>query len=145
MSMGLKAIRISNDRVSSTIAPDGTLSCAAPKNNLERQGSDGRLRSQVFLVGDGEGDQMKIYITSNVVIAEIPPVIEVQEDATLRDVLKIVAPQVIDPHTGGYRDDPDIWEIRLNGSPIYEIKEGLDRTMNEGDTIRMEILILAGG
>jgi hypothetical protein len=88
---------------------------------------------------------MKIYITSNVVIAEIPPVIEVQEDATLRDVLKIVAPQVIDPQTGGYRDDPDIWEIRLNGSPIYEIKGGLDRTMNEGDTIRMEILILAGG
>lgn len=92
-----------------------------------------------------ERGQMKIYVTSNVVVAEIPPVIEVQEGATLRDVLRVAAPQVIDPETGNYRDDPDIWEIRLNDMPIYQIKEGLDRRVKEGDTVRMEIILMAGG
>lgn len=88
---------------------------------------------------------MKVYITSNVIVAEIPPFIEVKEGAPLRDVLKMVAPQLIDSETGDYKDDPDIWEVRLNNLPIYAIEERLDRQVNEGDTIRMEILILAGG
>lgn len=88
---------------------------------------------------------MDIRITANVEVFELPPAIHLPEGSCLRDALSIIAPQLIDPRTGNYRDDPDIWGVRLNGEPIYLLKDKLDTRMNEGDTIRLELIIMAGG
>lgn len=88
---------------------------------------------------------MKIKIQSNVVIPDIPPVVDVDAGACLRDVLSIVTPQLIDPGSGGFKDDPDIWGVRLNGIEIHSLKDGPGTKMHEGDMVTMEILILAGG
>ena len=52
---------------------------------------------------------MKIEIGTNVDLLEIPSVMEVTAGFTLRDVLSVIAPQVIDPETGNMRSDQDIW------------------------------------
>jgi len=58
-----------------------------------------------------------------------------QEGACLRDALSGATPQVISKETGEYVDDPDIWDIRLNQVPLYQLKEGLDTKMHKGDVI----------
>ncbi len=88
---------------------------------------------------------MEIKIRPNIEVPEIPPTMEFDEGACLRDVLLVIAPQLIDEKTGKYRDDPDIWEVTLNGSSMYALREGLDTRMKEGDTIGMELILISGG
>jgi len=84
---------------------------------------------------------MKIKLKPNIEIPGVPSVIEVKEDACLRDVFRIAVPQVVDEQTGDYKPDPDIWGIRINEMPIYTLKEGFDTRMKEGDTIEIEFMI----
>ncbi|OPY64595.1 MAG: hypothetical protein A4E63_03390 [Syntrophorhabdus sp. PtaU1.Bin050] len=88
---------------------------------------------------------MEIKVQPNIIVPDIPSVVNVGTDACLRDVLLIVTPQLVDPATGGFKDDPDIWGVRLNGIEIHSLKDGPNTKMHEGDTITLELLILAGG
>ncbi len=88
---------------------------------------------------------MKIEIRTNVDLPEIPSVLEVAAGSTLRDALRIIAPQVIDPDTGSMRTDQDIWGIRLNDELCSLLIDGLDTTMHEGDVVELSVIIMAGG
>ncbi len=88
---------------------------------------------------------MNIKIMANVEVFELPPTICLPDGSCLRDALSIIAPQLIDPGTGNYRDDPDIWEVRLNDVAFYSLTDKLDTKMREGDTIRLELIVMAGG
>lgn len=88
---------------------------------------------------------MKIEIRTNVDLPEIPSVMEVTAGSTLRDVLSVIAPQVIDPETGNMRSDQDIWGIRLNEELCSLLRDGLNTAMREGDVIELSLIIMAGG
>ncbi len=88
---------------------------------------------------------MEIKIQPNIIVPDIPSTVEVGAEACLRDVLMIVTPQLVDPAHGGFRDDPDIWGVRLNGVEIHSLKDGADTKMHDGDVLTLELLILAGG
>lgn len=98
-----------------------------------------------MVVLTGVNTRMKINIKPNIEIPTIAPVIEVEESACLRDALLMIVPQVIDRVTGQYKDDPDIWNVLLNDTPVHSLKEGLDTPMKTDDTIKMELIIMAGG
>ncbi|OPY64593.1 MAG: hypothetical protein A4E63_03388 [Syntrophorhabdus sp. PtaU1.Bin050] len=88
---------------------------------------------------------MQIKIRPNIEVPEIPQAIELDEGACLRDALLVVTPQLVDAKTGKYRDDPDIWEVTLNGISIYALPKGLETRMKEGDAIGMELILISGG
>ncbi len=88
---------------------------------------------------------MKIEVRTNVHLPEIPPSLEVAEGATLRDVLSVIAPQVIDPDTGNMRSDQDIWGIRLNDDLCSLLPDGLSTAIREGDVIELSLILMAGG
>ena len=88
---------------------------------------------------------MKIEVRTNVHLPEIPSALEVAEGATLRDVLSMIAPQVIDPDTGNMRFDQDIWGIRLNEDLCSLLPAGLATTVREGDVIELSLILMAGG
>jgi hypothetical protein len=88
---------------------------------------------------------LKIEILTNVQLPEIPPVVEVEPGSTLRDVLTLIAPQIIDTETGGMKLDQDIYGIRLNDEPYGLLRNGLSTPMREGDVIELSLIIMAGG
>jgi hypothetical protein len=83
---------------------------------------------------------VEIKIRCNVKLAEIPSTIALKEGACMRDALLRATPQVVDKKTGEYIDDPDFWDIRLNEVPLYQLNEGLNTRIRNGDVIRLEIL-----
>ncbi len=82
---------------------------------------------------------LKIKVDANVLVPGIPESFELQEGSCLRDALLIVAPTVIDRKTGSYVDDPDIWHLGLNEESFWQLKEGLDTMLQEGDTVRIKV------
>jgi hypothetical protein len=88
---------------------------------------------------------MRIKIRPNIEVPEIPSVVEIGEEGSLREVLSIITPQLVDPATGELRDDPDIWRVRHNGVDIYSLKDGPDTKMHDGDVIELELIMIAGG
>jgi len=88
---------------------------------------------------------MEIKIRANIITPDVPTAVDVPQEACLRDVLLIAAPQLIDQAGGGFRDDPDIWSVRLNGVEIHSLKDGPDTKIGEGDTLELELLLMAGG
>ncbi|MCX5808645.1 MAG: hypothetical protein NTX36_04625 [Proteobacteria bacterium] len=88
---------------------------------------------------------MKIEIRTNVQLPEIPSVMEVESGSTLRDVLAVIAPQLIDPETGNMKSDQDIWGIRLNDESYGLLRNGLSTPMREGDIIALSLILMAGG
>jgi hypothetical protein len=88
---------------------------------------------------------MEIKIKPNINMRDIPSVVNVEAGACLRDLLLIVTPQLINPVNGSFRDDPDIWGVRLNGTEIHSLKDGPDTKMHEGDVLELELILLAGG
>jgi|GEM_PF-1618545 hypothetical protein len=89
--------------------------------------------------------ELKIEIRTNVYLPEIPSVIEVKAGTTLRDVLSVITPQLIDPDTGNMRSDQDIWGIRLNEDPFSLLRDGLNTLMRTGDIVELSLIIMAGG
>ncbi|MBA4418820.1 MAG: hypothetical protein C0392_13060 [Syntrophus sp. (in: bacteria)] len=88
---------------------------------------------------------MQIKIRPNIEMPEIPSIIEIGDEASLREALLVVTPQLVDPATGKLRDDPDIWAVRHNGVNIHSLRDGLDTKMHEGDVIALELILMAGG
>lgn len=88
---------------------------------------------------------MQIKIKPTMDVPEIPSIVEIRSEGCLREVLSIVTPQLIDLKTGELKDDPDIWDVRLNGVSILLLKEGLNTKMHEGDVIGLELILMAGG
>lgn len=88
---------------------------------------------------------MQILIKPNISVPEIPEAVEVGEESSLRDVLSLITPHMIDGGSGELKDDPDIWDIKHNGVSIHGLKKGLDTRMREGDIIELELILLAGG
>jgi len=84
---------------------------------------------------------VEVRVRSSIELAEIPSTIGLKEGACMRDALMKAVPQVVDEKTGEYIDDPDFWDIRLNEVPLYQLKEGLNTRIRNGDVIRLEILI----
>lgn len=82
---------------------------------------------------------MKIKIEPNVFLPEVPNSLELAEGSCLRDVLKIIIPQVVDGKTGNYVDDPDIWDIKLNDTSFWQMKNGMDAVLQEGDVVRYKL------
>jgi len=70
---------------------------------------------------------------------------EIESNSTLRDVLTVIAPQLIHPETGDMRSDQDIWGLRLNDEPYALLRNGLDTPMREGDIIELSLIVMAGG
>jgi len=83
---------------------------------------------------------LNIKVEANVRVPGIPEFVDLQEGSCLRDALLIVAPTVIDKETGEYVDDPDVWKLGLNEVPFWQLEEGVNATLRDGDTIRITIL-----
>lgn len=92
---------------------------------------------------------MKIGIKTILPIPEVPTEVEM-EKGTLRDLLlkvfqEVRSPrEIINPETGEIKED-SIFEARLNGTPYYNLSQGIDTELSDGDTIMLTIAMLGGG
>lgn len=82
---------------------------------------------------------MEIKIEPNIRLPEVPESIDLNEGSCLRDVLRIVIPQVVDENTGEYSDDPDIWGIRLNEVFFWQLTHGMDTALHSGDVVGYKV------
>lgn len=92
---------------------------------------------------------MKIKIDTLVPIPEIPKEVEI-EDATLESLsLRLFrethfADQLIDKEDGRIKTD-GLFDMAVNGVPLYELPEGLNTRLKDGDTITISMIMLGGG
>jgi len=95
---------------------------------------------------------MKIMIKSNFVI----PGLEDEESLelnvstlTLREFLENLSRLSPDPLNyvapGADRLDPDDWEVEINDVPYQDFKDGLERSLKDGDTVTIRVLAQGGG
>ena len=95
---------------------------------------------------------MKIMIKSNFVI----PGLEDEESLelnvstlTLREFLENLSRLSPDPLNyvapGADRLDPDDWEVEINDVPYQDFEEGLEKSLNDGDTVTIRVLAQGGG
>ena len=95
---------------------------------------------------------MKIMLKSNFVI----PGLEDEEglelngsEVTLRRFLEYLSKLSPDPleyvEPGADRLDPDDWEVEINDIAYQDFEEGLEKCLNDGDTVTIRILAQGGG
>lgn len=95
---------------------------------------------------------MKIMLKSNFVI----PGLEDEEglelngsEVTLRrflEYLSKLSPDLLEyVEPGADRLDPDDWEVEINDIAYQDFEEGLEKCLNDGDTVTIRILAQGGG
>jgi hypothetical protein len=95
---------------------------------------------------------MKILIKSNFVV----PGLEDEEslelnvsNLTLREFLENLSRLSPDPleyvAPGADRLDPDDWEVDINDIPYQDFEEGLEKSLNDEDTVTIRVLAQGGG
>ena len=95
---------------------------------------------------------MKIMLKSNFVI----PGLEDQESVeipgssvTIRQLLETLSKLSPDPlqyvAPGANRLDPDDWEVDINEIPYQDFEEGLEKSLQDGDTVTIRVLAQGGG
>lgn len=96
--------------------------------------------------------QMKIMIKSNFLV----PGLEDEEglelsgsQITLREFFEELSRKSPDPleyvEPGADSLDPDDWEVEINDIPYQDFEEGLERLLNDGDTVTIRVLAQGGG
>jgi hypothetical protein len=95
---------------------------------------------------------MKIMIKSNFMI----PGIEDEESfelsgsrVTVREFLENLSKLSPDPldyvAPGADRLDPDDWEVEINDVLYQDFEEGIEKYLNDGDTVTIRVLAQGGG
>jgi hypothetical protein len=95
---------------------------------------------------------MKIMIKSNFVV----PGLEDEEslelnvsNLTLREFLENLSRLSPDPleyvMPGADRLDPDDWEVDINDIPYQDFEDGLEKSLNDQDTVTIRVLAQGGG
>jgi hypothetical protein len=95
---------------------------------------------------------MKILIKSNFVV----PGLEDEEslelnvsNLTLREFLENLSRLSPDPleyvMPGADRLDPDDWEVDINDIPYQDFEDGLEKSLNDQDTVTIRVLAQGGG
>lgn len=93
---------------------------------------------------------MKVYIKTMIHMPEVPGEIEMQQGATLRDLLvrllqKLpIANEIIDRATGEIKLE-GLFEVLLNDAPRNSLPEGDDTKLRDGDKITLSLILLGGG
>ena len=68
---------------------------------------------------------------------------------TLREFLENLSKLSPDPldyvAPGADRLDPDDWEVEINDVPYQDFKEGIEKYLNDGDTVTIRVLAQGGG
>jgi len=95
---------------------------------------------------------VKIYIKSNFVVPGVKEKDSVSFDVSsmsLRQFLEELARMSPTPieyvRPGAKTLNPDDWEVDINNVPYQKNREGLETSLNEGDTVTLKILAFGGG
>jgi hypothetical protein len=95
---------------------------------------------------------MKIMIKSNFIVPGLEDEESLELDVsnlTLREFLENLSRLSPDPLTyvmpGEDRLDPDDWEVEINDVPYLDFEEGLEKTLNDQDTVTIRVLAQGGG
>jgi len=92
---------------------------------------------------------MKILIKKTIQIPEIPAEVEI-ESGRLRDLLDALirntyfVKEVIDPVTGDLAID-GLFRVFLNDIPSYNLPDGMDTELGDGDVITLTLILIGGG
>jgi molybdopterin converting factor small subunit len=92
---------------------------------------------------------MRINIRTTIHMPEIPEAVEV-EGGTLGSLLTELfasvhfAGEVLDPKTGEVNLE-GLFEIRLNDVPHNRLVEGLNTSLQDGDTVKISLILIGGG
>jgi hypothetical protein len=92
---------------------------------------------------------MRIKIKTTVPMPEMPSEVKL-ESGSLRDLLVKVfgnthfAKEVINPETGDIVRD-GVFNVKLNGVSYYNLAQGMDTALHDGDTVAISVIMLGGG
>jgi molybdopterin converting factor small subunit len=95
---------------------------------------------------------MKIHVNSNFVVPGLLNGESVDLDRTrltigefLKELAEKAPTRVEYVRPGGRTIDPDEWEIKINGVPSPQWKDGLETPLRDGDTVTITLVPLGGG